>query len=178
MGLRISRLTVIAVAALLAVGGCGKAFGGRVVYQGDYPSYQSLAELTEKATLIIEATVSGPRVDKLYASRDDGTEPNDDTGIVITVWSASVKAVHKGSSKPGDVVAVKQTGGQLDGVVYEEAGGVPLREGTTYLLFLETYPDAAASLLNPTQAQYEVAQDGTYRPVSEDNLITINRDDL
>jgi hypothetical protein len=188
MALRISRLTAVVVALALAVAGCGKPFGGRVVYQGDYPSYQNAAELVEKATLVIEATVAGPHVDKLYPSgggtdpetnpQAGAAEPEDDPGLVITVWSATVKTVHKGSAKPGDVVEVKQMGGQFDGVVYEQEGQVPFREGTTYLLFLETYPDAAASLLNPDQAQYEVTQDGTYRPVSEDNQITVTRENL
>jgi hypothetical protein len=189
MGMRIGRLMVVVAVLAVGMGGCGKPFGGRVVYQGDYPSYQSVAEMVEKATLVVEATVARPRVDKLYPSDSGGTDPranpqagapeaDDDTGIVITVWSATITAVHKGINKPGDVVDVKQMGGEFDGVVYEQPGQVAFREGTTYLLFLETYPDAAASLLNPTQAQYEVVQDGSYRPVSADNRITIDKQDL
>ncbi|HTF07425.1 MAG TPA: hypothetical protein VK659_04550 [Asanoa sp.] len=117
MALRISRLTAVVVALALAMGGCGKPFGGRVVYQGDYPSYQSAAELVERATLVIEATVARPRVDKLYAS-DGGTDPKanpqagapeavEDTGVVITVWSATIGKVHKGAGKPGDVIDVQ-----------------------------------------------------------------------
>lgn len=175
MTMRMSRPAAVVVALALAVAGCGKAFGGRVVYQGDYPSYQSAAELLAKATLVIEATPARPRVDKLYPS---GGSRDQDTGIVITVYAATVTKVHKGDRKPGDVVDVQQMGGLFDGVSYEQEGGVPFRQGTTYLLFLETFPDAPAALLNPTQAQYEVALDGSYRTVTDANTITVHGDDL
>jgi hypothetical protein len=177
MALRMRWLTAVVVVFAFALSGCGKAFGGRVVYEGDYPAYNSAAEMVDKATLVIEATVAGPHVDMLYPSDDDGAHV-EGTGVVVTVWSATITAIHKGSNKPGDAVDVKQMGGEFDGVVYEQHGGVAFREGVTYLLFLETYPDAAASLLNPTQAQYEVAEDGSYRPVSPDNRITVSRADL
>ncbi|MEV4624062.1 hypothetical protein AB0J74_35790 [Asanoa sp. NPDC049573] len=188
MAMRISRLVGGALALALAVGGCGKPFGGRVVYQGDYPHYRSAAELMDRASLVIEATVARPRVDKLYPDgggsgpkadpRAGAPEPVEDTAVVITVWSATIKVVHKGPNKPGDVVDVHQVGGLLDGVSYEQDAAVPFREGDTYLLFLETYPDSSAALLNPYQAHYEVDPDGTFRPVSADNQIAVTGNDL
>ncbi|SDY94155.1 hypothetical protein SAMN05421684_2456 [Asanoa ishikariensis] len=168
------RIVAVAVVALLAAGGCGKALGGRVVYQGDYPRYQSVAELLERATLVVEATTANPRFDKLYPTDGEKTE---ETAVVITVYDATVTKVHKGSARVGQVVQVKQMGGEIDGVVYEQPEQVPFRDGTPYLLFLETYPDAAASLLNPDQAQYEVDPAGGYKPLG-DNTLTVTAADL
>ncbi|MEU4532618.1 hypothetical protein AB0F49_30740 [Micromonospora ureilytica] len=50
----------------------------------------------------------------------------------------------------------QQLGGKLDGVTYSEEHGVPLLDNGQYTLFLETYSDQPASLLNPVQAQYPV----------------------
>ncbi|MEV0719828.1 hypothetical protein [Asanoa sp. NPDC050611] len=179
---------VVAVAAM-ALAGCGKPFGGRVVYQGDYPYYETVADLMAKADLVIEATVADPRAGMLYPSGEGGTDPQAnpqagapepkappaDLGIVITIWSATVTKVHKGRPTQA-TVQVQQMGGERDGVVYEQPGAVAFTEGTTYLLFLETYPDSPASLLNPDQAQYTV-EAGTYRPVG-DNKLTVTPADL
>ncbi|SNT51710.1 hypothetical protein SAMN05421812_10851 [Asanoa hainanensis] len=167
-------MLAVAVVVLLAVAGCGRVFGGRVVYEGDYPRYQSVAELMERATLVVEATPANPRFEKLYPT--DGPK-TDDTAVVVTVYDATVTRVHKGSARPGDVVQVKQMGGEMGGVVYESAEEVPFRTGTAYLLFLETYPDSPASLLNPDQAQYEIDPAGGYQPVS-DNTLTVTAADL
>ncbi|MEV4534763.1 hypothetical protein AB0J82_13125 [Asanoa sp. NPDC049518] len=162
-----------ALVVLLAVGGCGRASGERVAYQGDYPHYESVAALLEKATLVVEVTTANPRFDKLYPI--DGPK-TDDTAVVITVYDATVTRVHKGPAKTGDVIEVQQTGGESDGVVYEQPGQVPFHEGTAYLLFLETYPDSPASLLNPDQAQYEVDPAGGYRSVGENTLTVTGKD--
>ncbi|WP_203711207.1 hypothetical protein [Asanoa siamensis] len=179
------RKFAVIAAVTLAVAGCGRPFGGRVVYQGDYPSYATVAELVDKASLVVEATLADPRDGVLYPSGAGGTDPvtdpqagapPGDSGVVITIWTATVTQVHKGRTKPGALIEVQQTGGERDGVVYEQPGAVPFAEGTPYLLFLETYPDAPASLLNPTQAQYVVEPTG-YRPVG-DNTLTVTAADL
>ena len=168
------RVAAVVLVLVLGVGACGRAAGGRVVYQGDYPRYQSVAELLDTADLVVEAAVANPRVGKLYPT--DGPR-NDETAVVITIYDATVARVHKGSARAGDVVEVHQTGGEIDGVVYENPEQVPFREGTAYLLFLATYPDSPASLLNPDQGQYEVDPAGTYRPVG-DNTLTVTAKDL
>ncbi|GAA1856889.1 hypothetical protein [Asanoa iriomotensis] len=174
------KLLAATMVAAMALAGCGKPFGGRVVYEGDYPSYETVADLMAKADLVIEATVAEPRVDVLYPSGDGGTDPRADpqagapeaappadSGIVITVWSAAVTRVHKGT--PGLLVDVQQMGGERDGVVYEQPSAVHFEDGATYLLFLATFPDAPAALLNPYQAVYLVEQHG-YRTLGDNRL--------
>jgi len=165
------RIAAVLAVLVLGVGACGQS---RVVYQGDYPHYESVAELVKKANLVVEVAVADPRVGKLYPT--DGPR-NDETAVVITIYDATVAKVHKGSVRTGDVIEVQQMGGESDGVVYENPEVVPFREGTPYLLFLETYPDSPAALLNPDQGQYEVDPAGTYRPVG-DNTLAVTAKDL
>jgi hypothetical protein len=71
-----------------------------------------------------------------------------------------VTKVFKGEPSATESVAVKQLCGKLNGIPHEVDGQTPLKPSNTYVLFLATYPDAPASLLNPTQAQYPVDKAG------------------
>ena len=93
-------------------------------------------------------------------------------GMVVTVRTVTVSRVFKGAVRPGDVVQVKQLGGKLDGVTYSEEHGVPLQENGQYTLFLETYADQPASLLNPVQAQYRVESGDALRSLPGNEIST------
>ena len=184
----------IGTAAILLSAGCGPApvRTSTVTSQADYPSYATAGDLARRATLIVEARFSEePRVEEEFPSdASDITDPQlnpnagvpeqeqvTEIGIVITVHRATVERVHKGSVEPGDIIEVKELGGTLGGVRYEYADSAPIATGRSYLLFLETYPDSPASLLNPLQAKYELDADGN--PVSAPgNTITLTGIDL
>ncbi len=187
----------IGTAAILLSGGCGGPTPVRTstaVSQADYPSYATADDLARQATLIVEARFSDePRVEEEFPSdASDITDPQlnpnagvpeqeqeqvPGIGVVITVHRARVEKVHKGSVAPGDIIEVKELGGTLGGVRYEYADSEPIATGRSYLLFLETYPDSPASLLNPLQAKYELDADGN--PVSAPgNTITLTGVDL
>lgn len=68
--------------------------------------------------------------------------------------------MYKGDAKPGQLIDVGQLGGSYKGVDYVQAEATKLKGGDTYVLFLETYPDAPAALLNPNQAQYQLDASG------------------
>jgi hypothetical protein len=158
------------------------AAGETVVYHSDYPGYDTLPALYKKADLVVEARVAGPgQVRELQAS-DGGSDPkaNPNAGVdapqqarepvVVTVFQAKISHVFKGSAKVGGSVEVKQLGGQVKGITYQEEGAVALQGGTTYLLFLAVFPDAPASLLNTDQAQYAVDSSGTLRRFGTNQL--------
>ncbi|MET7394648.1 hypothetical protein ABZS66_14265 [Dactylosporangium sp. NPDC005572] len=132
---------VLAVLLALALAACGRPAlsAKRVEIQADYPMYDSVRMLHERATLV----VAGQVLPGAVRSIDD---------LVYTVYRVQVERRFKGTS--AETIEVKQIGGTVGGTVYVEAGGIPLRTGTRYVLFLETYPDSPASLLNPAQAQY------------------------
>ncbi|MEV0610294.1 hypothetical protein AB0I61_28400 [Polymorphospora rubra] len=159
--------------------------------QVDYPHYESPAALFDRANLVIEADLSpDSRVTLLEPDPPTGTDPaaNPQAGmesesepaagaLVITVYTARVVTVFKGEVRVGQNIEVKEMGGTLRGVRHEVAGAVPLNGGERYVLFLSTYPNAPASLLNPQQGQYRVDDSGALSAVPG-NELALTRADL
>ena len=172
-------------AAVLFVGACaaepdaGTAHQDEVVtIQADYPAYETADALYGAATLVIDGQLTGaskvlrevpdpnaagsdPKLNPnagAPAGKAQAAQPPDST--IVTVYEVKVLAVHKGQAKVGGTIDIKTLGGVFDGVTYKEIGVSPLKSGQPYLLFLETYPDSPAALLNPEQAQYAIGADG------------------
>ncbi|MEW1587892.1 hypothetical protein AB0283_20930 [Micromonospora vinacea] len=150
-----------------------------VLYRADYPSYTSDDQLFERASVVVQGRVeSAKKVVRLVQAAPRGqalpaaVDAERREGMVVTVRTVTVSRVFKGDVKPGDVVQVKQLGGTLDGVTYTEEHGVPLLDGGQYTLFLETYPDQPASLLNPVQGQYLVDAGNGLHPLPGNEIAT------
>lgn len=170
---------MLGVFALAACGSSGDN-SRTVVYHMDFPAYDSVDSLYQRAGLVIQGTVTGTaRVQELRptAVTDPKLNPNAGTGnresadqaVVVTVYKVTVDKVYKGSAKVGSTVEVKQLGGNFNGVSYRQEGLTPLRNGPS-VLFLAVYPDAPASLLNPDQAQYPLDAAGRPTKVGANNL--------
>ena len=50
---------------------------------------------------------------------------------------------------------MKQLGGTIDRVHYVQEDAMTIEIGNTYIMFLETYENSPASLINPIQGIYE-----------------------
>ena len=156
-----------------------EAAKGVRVYKPDYPQYLSAEELLQAASVVVRARSVGPgRVMKLLpTSRQGGAGQAVDEGVIVTVTTFRVAAVIKGQLDRGALIEIKQLGGLFEGVNYVEEGAAPLRRDTVYDLFLQTYPDAPASLLNPVQGQYVVQADGRSASLPG-NTVTVNAEEL
>lgn len=159
-----------------------------VLYRADYPQYQSTDALFDKATLVVEARIAGtPRAlqEQVEAPDPSETDPrlNPQAGAppgvaaqpeappsVITVYTAQIVKVFKGQAQVGQSIEVKELGGEFQGVTYAEEHTTPMDEGSSYVLFLETYPDSPAALLNPVQAKYPLDSSGAPAPLPENTL--------
>ncbi|GAA3820670.1 hypothetical protein GCM10022226_46280 [Sphaerisporangium flaviroseum] len=191
----LSRKLVAATAAAAAVflSACS-AEPHTIVYHADYPSYQTADQLYQKATLVIEARLGSTAqvVQEKANPAAQGTDeksnpqagvpqgqaaPPEQQPVVTTVYPVEVVKVFKGSAKPGENIQVKELGGTVNGVTYKEPGSRPLEKGKTYVLFLETYPDSPASLLNPEQGKYPIDAAGNLAPLAE-NPVKLTRPDL
>lgn len=138
-----------------------------VTYQDAGPVFRTASELAERADLIVRSTVESSDVRELDTRSSAGqgasgpeANPGGSTGasgMVVTVHRVTVLAVHKGSAKVGNLIEVKEPGGLFRGTRYETSEGIVLADGSTYLLFLETYPDSPASLVSRVQGVYEVS---------------------
>jgi hypothetical protein len=155
------RVALLAV-LLLALAGCSgmpDMKAKTVTYQADYPHYGTLDELFAKADLVAEVTLAG----KAEVRGATATVPD-----VHTVFAATVGRIFKGEAPPA--LEIKQGGGRYQGTEFIESGSVSLRPKGHYLVFVELYADAPASLLNPAQGQYRLENDGTVTPVDDAGL--------
>ncbi|MEU4224060.1 hypothetical protein AB0F17_07180 [Nonomuraea sp. NPDC026600] len=166
-----------------------------VLYRADYPQYQSADALFDKATLVVEARIVGePRYLQEQAEAPDPaeTDPNlnpnagapaevaaepEAPPTVITVYTAQVVKVFKGQAQVGQSIEVKELGGNFEGVTYAEEHTTAMNQDSGYVLFLETYPDSPAALLNPVQAKYPL--DTSSNPASlPENTLKLTRAEL
>lgn len=155
------RVALVSV-LLLALAGCAHQpdmTAKTVRYQADYPQYQTLAALFAAADLVAEVDLAAS-VEVRGATE---TVPN-----VHTVFAATVGRTYKGQAPPR--LEIKQGGGRHKGTDHVEIGSVSLQPKGHYLVFIEVYDDAPASLLNPTQGQYRLDEAGTVTPVDEAGL--------
>lgn len=182
-----STVAIMALAACSSNEGGSPAAATTVNYHMDYPSYDSPDSLYQKADLVVEAKIGETaRVQEMTPSQKD-TDPkaNPNAGVkgkapqslVVTIYQATVVKTFKGTKAVGDTVEVKQLGGVLKGVTYRESSTSALKPGGTYLLFLATFPDAPASLLNPSQGQYPVDAKGELAAVGG-NAVKVSKSDL
>lgn len=179
-------ITVQSAAACVFIAmltGCSVPSPERIVYSADYISYESAEELIEDASAIIVGVVESSEVRKVNIELDPrSSDPElnpqagaddvlEDATLVYTVHSVRVTDVIKGDAGRGDLIEVKQLGGDLDSQRYSEEGSTFLKQAGTYALYLQTFDGIPASLLNPTQATYEATADGGFQSVSADNPI-------
>jgi len=167
-------LTIVAAGALSACA-TPQTQPEVVEYGADYPTYSTMSDLCSAATVVITGDVIDEEVREVQLTpRTGGSEAEDPSlnapseapvpeapVLVKTISTVSVTSVLSGSGvAAGDQIEVGQLGGTLDDVVYE-AEQYGMESGTPYVMFLETYPDSPASLLNPTQGGYQVSDQNT-----------------
>lgn len=174
---------------LMTVGGCSAndADGSQkketsentVVVKADYSFYQTLDEAASKADLIIKGEVISSETRMLNIVVDSSSENNpelnpggtvDATPLPYLVSKIKVTERYKGDVEKGDVVEIKQLGGEFEGTQYiSEDSAAVLQENAPYVLFLSTYNDSPASLINPFQGAYTI--DGDKLAAGPDNIL-------
>jgi hypothetical protein len=143
-----------------------------VEIHADYPQYNNLNELYEKADLVILCTNSSNEV----RSMDIFNDTQKEEPFLYTISDVTINSVLKGNLSVEDSLEVKQLGGTYNNTLYIDSNVEQLKNNTQYLLFLETYENSPASLLNPTQGMYYV-EGNTLRSRSE-NEIQLNIEQL
>ncbi|MDT0122514.1 hypothetical protein Q9R46_07680 [Paenibacillus sp. RRE4] len=147
-----------------------------IIASEDYPTYGSVDALSQRADTIVKGNVIQTRVEAL----DDRVSPEsqdqhnmDATGSaadaqvsfdkIYTIYTVQVTESYKGGYTAGDRLEVKQLGGQLGNTEIVNDDSLKLMQTKDYVLFLETYEDTPASLLNSVQSLYVV------KPASKSN---------
>ncbi|WP_342555685.1 hypothetical protein [Paenibacillus sp. FSL R7-0652] len=147
-----------------------------VIASEDYPNYSSIDALTDRADTIVKGRVIQTRIEALNdKAKTDSLEQNElgtaesaaDEQIsfdkIYTIYTVQVAEPYKGRYTAGDQLEVKQLGGQLGSTKVINDDNLQLLPTKDYVLFLETYADTPASLLNSVQSLYVV------KPAPESN---------
>jgi len=135
---------------------------------GDFPFYNSIGDLADRATDVVKVEVLDERVELINIWMPPLYECEMfnyyferypflfEAYYIFTVHRLLVLDVFMGESHQGEILEVKLIGGQMDNVILINDEYVPLTVGDVLVLFLETYDieNMPASLLNPVQSVY------------------------
>lgn len=150
-----------------------------------YKNYDDVKSLEDYSDLIVKGTVIGTTVDWIDASMDpDATDDErsnpggevDRTKEIFTVHKVRVDNSYKGDIEKGDIIEVKQFGGETENTIMIDEDVTYLEEDKEYILYLETYEDSPATLLNPIQAYYRYDNGKIIK--NPQNSLTLNIDTL
>ena len=103
---------------------------------------------------------------------DSQTGLSDSTGIPYTLYEIKIKKIYKGNVE-GDTITIKRPGGQVDSNEYVLEDATAILEGETYLFLAEQYENTYPSLLNASQASYNL--NGLDEYSAEGNDITLSQ---
>ncbi|WP_458126530.1 hypothetical protein [Paenibacillus sp. Z3-2] len=141
-----------------------------IIASEDYPSYASIGDLSERANTIVKGNVLETRVEalndivqiteaanenELETASDPGGEPSSFDKI-YTIHTVQITESYKGAYTAGEQIEVKQLGGQLGNTEIINDDNLKLVPTKDYVLFLETYENTPASLLNSVQSLYVI----------------------
>lgn len=149
----------------LIMGACGKEAsetkneGIAISVHADYPVYDTAQDLVGEADLVFSGYVENVTYETLDVRIESGADSltglSETQGMPYTLYEIKVVEVYKGSVE-GDTVIVKRPGGEVDGNMYVLDGASTILMGETYLFLTETYENSYPSLLNATQASYNM----------------------
>lgn len=158
-----------------------------IAFKTDYPFYQSLDALYQKADFVIKAKVLDSRVEwmshvlprtaEYYANPNNPGGKQDDTKMITTIYTVEITASYKG--KDGvKTMNIMQLGGEDESAIYVCEETPKLAKNTEYVLFLSksSLRENAGWLLNNIQSLYQVK--GNDLMSIPGNTITINLDDM
>ena len=144
-----------------------------------YPHYGSISHLASYATDVVRVEVLDERVDWLNAWLEppQGIDPYE----LYTVHRIRVLDVFQGDAAIGDILEVRQIGGEQDDLRVINEDKVPLEVGDDLVLFLRAslIENLPSILLNPNQsAYYFTAENEALESVNPENDLVLTMEDL
>lgn len=129
-----------------------------VITRADYPYYEDESAIYEKASLVIRGKIIDKRMEYMSQVIELTKEQKDDPQL-----------------NPGDVVEIKQFGGETKDTIYIEEGAPQISQNGEYIMFLESYEDSPATLLNNVQSLYGIEDNKIINHVENDFNVTIEK---
>jgi hypothetical protein len=139
----------------------------KVILSAYYPSFDSLDAMSKKADLILQGKVISSKFEMLDVGSNSSTDnpklnpggKTNNESLPYTIYTVKIANILKGDTSKGSTIEVKQLGG-LDkdsNTQYVEDDSQSLQINSNYVLFLSTYNNLPASLLNPIQGLYTIS---------------------
>lgn len=157
-----------------------------VIAKADYPYYEDESAIYEKASLVIRGKVIDKRMEYMSQVIELTKEQKDDPQLnpggdvdeekeMFTIYKVQVIDSFKGDVVKDDVVEIKQFGGETKDTIYIEEGAPQISQNGEYIMFLESYEDSPATLLNNTQSLYNIEDNKIINYVENDFNMTIEK---
>lgn len=144
--------------------------------QFDYPEYDTAESLVNSADLIFSGTVENISYEEIDVRADQETNSISGSSasdrMPYTIYTINVTQIYKGETEE-DTISIKVPGGEISEnlSVTEVSENVPsIVQGRAYLFLTETYENSYPSLINMTQAVYELNAAETHNKAA--NTIT------
>ena len=138
--------------------------------QGEYRWYESIEELTARATEIVKVRVIDNRTEWLNASLTSQTQNYE----INTVFLLLVLEVFQGNIQAGDIIEVKQLGGHIGNEELVNLDKVSFEINDDLILFIRSWhhiDDRPSTLLTPWQSVYHVGEDGEPIALPDNDLL-------
>lgn len=125
----------------------------------EYPVFDTAEDIVDASNLVFSGTVTEISYETLNAKSETGADTLtgllESSDIPYTIFEISVDQVYKGNVD-GDTILIKRPGGKLDGETFVLDDASLIEQGETYLFITEGYENSYPSLLNVTQASYNI----------------------
>ena len=158
-------LTLSACGSTANTGGNSQNIGVATTIHAEYPSYDTANDLVNSADLIFSGTVESISYEELNVRTESGTDSttglSSSHNIPYTIYEIKVDTIYKGTAQE-DTISIKVPGGEMDGNQYVMDDAPAISLGETYLFLTKTYENTYPSLLNATQATYNINAPETY----------------
>lgn len=147
------------------------------VIQAEYPVYDTAEEIVNASDLVFSGTVTEINYESLNVKSETGADP--ETGLVeateipYTIFDISIEQVYKGHVESNSI-SIKRPGGKMDGQVFTVEDASTIEVGETYLFITQTYENTYPSLLNVTQASFDMNNPEVVNNGQENEAITLS----
>ena len=147
------------------------------VIQVEYPVYDTAEEIVNASDLVFSGTVTEINYESLNVKSETGADP--ETGLVeaseipYTIFNISIEQLYKGNVE-SDSISIKQKKKKMDGQVFVVEDASTIEVGETYLFITQTYENTYPSLLNVTQASFDMNKPEVSNNGQENEGITLS----
>ena len=147
------------------------------VIQVEYPVYDTAEEIVNASDLVFSGTVTEINYESLNVKSETGADT--ETGLVeaseipYTIFNISIEQLYKGNVE-SDSISIKRPGGKMDGQVFVVEDASTIEVGETYLFITQTYENTYPSLLNVTQASFDMNKPEVSNNGQENEGITLS----